>query len=156
MLKLIGDGAHAGVIRALTSKVEWPADCWFVAVGDNAARKKESLACPGPFVVINYGLCLETSPPQIGDGTVIMPGAVIMNNVRIGKHCIINTGATINHDCVIGDFAHIAPGANLCGGVHVGEGSLVGVGVSIEPNVQIPAWHIVKRAPYVIEPVSGN
>lgn len=39
----------------------------------------------------------------IGEGTVIMPGAYVGNNVSIGKNCIIHPHVTILDHCVIGD-----------------------------------------------------
>ena len=36
---------------------------------------------------------------EIGAGTIIMAGAVIQPGVRIGRNAIINTRASIDHDC---------------------------------------------------------
>ena len=55
----------------------------------------------------------------------------------IGKHTIINTNATVDHDCHLGDFVHIAPGATLCGGVKVGNGTLIGANATVLPNCKI-------------------
>ena len=52
----------------------------------------------------------------------------------IGKHTIINTNATVDHDCQVDDFVHIAPGATLCGGVKIGKGTLIGANATILPN----------------------
>ena len=88
----------------------------------------------------------------IGDGTVIMNGAIIQPGSRIGNHSIVNTGATIDHDCYIGDFVHIAPGVNLSGAVHVGNNVLVGIGACviqrthIADNVIIAAGSVVIRS----------
>ena len=75
---------------------------------------------------------------------------------RIGKHVILNTACSIDHDCVIDDYAHIAPGAHLCGNVRVGEGSLVGVGVGVAPNTKIPEWSLVKAHRIDIESISNH
>lgn len=45
----------------------------------------------------------------------------------IGAGTIINTGASMDHDCRIGAYAHIAPGARLVGEVVIGEESTVGM-----------------------------
>jgi sugar O-acyltransferase (sialic acid O-acetyltransferase NeuD family) len=74
---------------------------------------------------------------SIGDGTVVMAGAVINADACIGKNVIVNSGAIIEHDCIIGDAVHVAPGATLCGGVRIGDGTLVGAGAVIHPNRQI-------------------
>lgn len=124
-----------------------PDDFWIIAIGDNKSRKVEAeKLSKDKFFSVIHSWAYVAKDAHIGDGTVIMAGAVIEPNVRIGKHCIINTGATVSHDCVLEDYVHIAPGAHLCGGVRVGEGALVGVGVGVAPMAQIPAWHICKAA----------
>ncbi|MBN3033976.1 MAG: UDP-3-O-(3-hydroxymyristoyl)glucosamine N-acyltransferase [Bacteroidales bacterium] len=57
-----------------------------------------------PFVPASR-LINETS--QIGEHSVIQPGAFIGNNVVIGKHCIIHPGAVIYDHCMIGDHVII-------------------------------------------------
>jgi len=146
---MIGDGGHAKVIRSINPNAN------VIAVGDNAARKKEATTlCTHLYefdIVIHPGAIVDSSA-RIGAGTVVMAGAVIQADAVIGKHCIINTGASVDHDCVLEDFVHIAPGAHLCGTVHVGEGTLVGVGVGVAPNTKIPAWSLVKANPLHIVP----
>lgn len=73
----------------------------------------------------------------VGDGSVVMAGAIINPDAHIGRNVIVNTGAVVEHDCTIGDTVHVAPGATLCGGITVGENSMVGAGVVIHPNVRI-------------------
>ena len=142
-MKLIGDGGHARVIRAVIGNAELEGT--LIAIGDNAARKREVEANPDErYEILVAPSAYISSGVTVGAGTVIMPGAVVQVGARIGKHCIINTGATVDHDCVLGDYVHIAPGASLCGHVEVGEGTLVGVGVGIAPMCKIPAWCVVK------------
>ena len=50
---------------------------------------------------------------------------------------IINTSATIDHECDIGDAAHICPGVNLAGRVFIGAATQVGIGASVIENVHI-------------------
>jgi UDP-3-O-[3-hydroxymyristoyl] glucosamine N-acyltransferase len=64
-----------------------------------------------------------------------MACAVINADSIIGKHCIVNTGAIIEHDCVILDYTHIAPNATLGGIVRVGRRSHVGIGATIRNKV---------------------
>jgi UDP-3-O-[3-hydroxymyristoyl] glucosamine N-acyltransferase len=40
---------------------------------------------------------------EIGEGTVIQPGAFVGNNVRIGKNCIIHANASIYDNTILGD-----------------------------------------------------
>ncbi len=48
---------------------------------------------------------------KIGEGTVVMPGVVIGNNVSIGKDCIIYPNVVIMDHCVIGDNVIIQAGS---------------------------------------------
>lgn len=152
-MRIIGDGGHANVIKDFYPNWWVDLEITFIAIGDNAARKRESGRLVGPFQTIVHDSAVVSKSAKIGEGTVIMAGAVVQANARIGKHCIINTGATVDHDCVIGDYAHIAPGAHLCGHVEIGEGTLVGVGVGIAPMCKVPAWSIVKARRLEIEPL---
>lgn len=66
-----------------------------------------------------------------------MAGAIINCCTKIGKGCIINTGATVDHDNVIEDYVHISPGANLAGNVTVGKRTWIGIGSVVSNNVCI-------------------
>lgn len=92
----------------------------------------------------------------IGDGSVVMAGAIINSDAHIGKNAIINTGALVDHDCAIGDAVHIAPGATLCGGITVGEGSLIGAGAVIHPNVRIGRNAIIGAGATVLGDVQDD
>ena len=53
----------------------------------------------------------------------MMHGAIVRASSVVGKHCIINTGASVDHDCTIEDFVHISPQVTLCGRLRIGEGT---------------------------------
>lgn len=74
---------------------------------------------------------------KIGNGTVVMAGAILNPFVRVGKHSIVNTGASLGHDVQVGDFVHIAPHCTLCGEVEVGEGTWIGAGTTVIQCVKI-------------------
>ena len=42
-----------------------------------------------------------------------MANAVINPGAEVGNHCIINTGAIVEHDNKLADFVHISVGGNL-------------------------------------------
>ena len=82
-----------------------------------------------------------------------MQGAIIQSCSEIGRHCIINTGASVGHDCKIHDFVHISPHATLCGNVTVGEGTWVGAGTVVIPGVKIGKWSIIGAGSVVIKDI---
>lgn len=74
---------------------------------------------------------------QIAEGTVVCDGAVINSGSRIGKGVIINTKASVDHDCNLADFAHVGPGAIICGGVVIGKNSIIGAGATVIQSKKI-------------------
>jgi sugar O-acyltransferase (sialic acid O-acetyltransferase NeuD family) len=108
-----------------------------ISVGDNGIRKKivESLPDDVLYGLVRHPSAVISEYAYLGDGTVVMQGAVVQSCARIGNHCIINTAASVDHDCVIEDYVHISPNATLCGAVTVGEGSQVGAGAVVMKNV---------------------
>ncbi len=112
----------------------------FVAIGDNLTRElilsqleTEGASIP---ILIHPSAVIGTNV-DIGAGTVVMAGVVINCCSRIGKGCIINTGATIDHDNIIENYVHISPGVNTAGCVHIGKSTWIGIGAIISNNVKI-------------------
>lgn len=128
-----------------------------ISIGNNAIRKNivEKLGN------ITYANAIAPSATfsnytKIGTGNVVMQKAVVQASVIIGNHIIINTGATVDHDCIIEDFVHIAPGVNLCGNVHIGEGTLVGVGSVVIPGIKIGKWVTINAGSVITKDIPDN
>jgi sugar O-acyltransferase (sialic acid O-acetyltransferase NeuD family) len=83
------------------------------------------------FMTVIHPFSYVSEDAVIGEGTQIMAGSVVQPGTTIGCNCIVNTKASIDHDCRIGDHVHIAPGATVCGGVVIGSGTHVGAGATI-------------------------
>ena len=65
------------------------------------------------FLPFEKAVAMISPSAEIGEGTVIQPGAFIGNHVKIGKNCIIHANASIYDHTVIGDDAIIHSGAVL-------------------------------------------
>src|SRR3990167_4624600 len=87
----------------------------------------------------------------LSEGVQVMAGAVLQPCVKIGENTIINTCASIDHDCMIGKHCHIAPGVTMSGGVivhdnvHIGVGASVIQGITIGENAVIAAGAVVYK-----------
>ena len=110
-----------------------------------------------------YGLISAIHPSaqigrdvEIGQGSVCMANTVINPSTRIGKYVIINTGATVDHDCIVGDAVHVAPGAVLCGTVRIGERSFVGAGSTIIQNLTVGGNVMVGAGTTVYKDIPGQ
>ena len=91
---------------------------------------------------------------EIGEGTVIMAGAIVNSDARIGKGCIINTDTSIDHDCIVEDYVHVAVGAHLCGAVKIGHGTWVGAGSTVSNNIDICANAVIGAGAVVIKSIT--
>jgi sugar O-acyltransferase (sialic acid O-acetyltransferase NeuD family) len=130
-----------------------------VAIGSNRARitvaqwlidnRFDRISAIHPFAQLGRGATVDA-------GTVIMAGAVINSDSRIGRNVIVNTRASIDHDCTVGDGVHIAPGATLCGTVNIGHGTFVCAGATIIPNLTIGHDVIVGAGSTVIRDVPDH
>lgn len=114
--------------------------CKFViAIGNAGIREKIANKLDGVswYTAIHPSAQISDIETSMGEGTVVMANAVINSGVRIGRHCIINSGAIVEHDNQIEDFVHISVGTKLAGTVHVGKSSWVGIGTVVNNNLSI-------------------
>lgn len=72
-----------------------------------SARLAEGVSV-GAFVVIGRDVCIDGH-------TIVDPGVVIMDRVRIGKSCVIHARAVVREDCVLGDRVILQPGVSIGG-----------------------------------------
>ena len=73
--------------------------------------------------------------PRIG--TAVFDGAVVNAGVVTGPTCVVNTNATVEHDCRFGTNVHIAPGATVSGGVTIGDHTFIGAGTVVIHGIRI-------------------
>jgi sugar O-acyltransferase (sialic acid O-acetyltransferase NeuD family) len=116
-------------------------DCsTIVAVGSNPIRGRllDKLSDEGSRIItIVHPMAFVSPSAELGVGVFVGAGAMVGADARLSRGTIINTAASVDHDCVIGDCAHIGPGAHLCGNVTIGARTLVGVGASAVPGVKV-------------------
>ena len=134
------------------------ADCWVVlGFGGNALRRDVALRYPSArWATVVHPLAIVHESVLLGEGTVVFAGTVIQPDSRIGRHCIINTAASVDHDCSLGDFVHVAPGAHLAGGVRLGSGVFMGIGTSAIPGISVGAGAVVGAAASVVRDLPPN
>jgi len=69
---------------------------------------KALLVCAGPFRAFNALIThFRESTPRtqktVGEGTVVMPGVFLGDDVRIGNGCLLYPGVYIGDGCIVGD-----------------------------------------------------
>ena len=130
--KVIGDLNNRFTMAVTKENLEF-----IIAIGDNKKREEISHSPNLKFYTAIHPSAQIGLDVEIQEGTVIMANACINSSAKIGKHCIINTGAIIEHDNIIEDFVHISPNVALGGTVKIGESTHVGIGSIVKNNITI-------------------
>lgn len=122
-----------------------------IAIGDNGTRRTiaERFGYLQWTPVVHPDAYVHSSV-HLGGGTVVFAKAVIQPDSVVGEHCIVNTGATVDHDCSLGNYVHIAPGVNLAGGVMLGSGVFCGIGAKVIEGISIKDWTVVGAGSVVV------
>lgn len=114
---------------------------FIISIGNNEIRKRIANQYKVTYkTLIHPSAVISPSAKLSEEGSVVMQGAILQAEVEVGKHAIINTACSIDHECKLGDFVHISPNSTLCGNVHIGDGSWIGAGSVILPGVTIGKW----------------
>ncbi len=108
-----------------------------VAIGRNDIRLQVASQWLGDFATLIHPRAYVGREVKLGVGTVVFAGAVVQSGSIVGRHVIINTGATLDHEGGVGDGSHLCPGCHLAGSVQVGVASLVGTGATVIPGIRI-------------------
>jgi len=74
---------------------------------------------------------------EIGKGVQIMPSTTVNSFTTLGDFVVLNTGATVDHDCLIGNGVHIMGSASLAGQVTIKDYATIGTNATILPNITI-------------------
>lgn len=110
----------------------------FVAIGNAGIRQRLMEANQGKhFTTLLHPEAVIAENASIGEGTVVMAGAVVNPCSEIGRGVIINTCSSVDHDCRIHDYVHVAVGAHVCGNVEIGKGTWIGAGSIIINNIKV-------------------
>ena len=92
----------------------------------------------------------------LGQGAQVMAGAVLAARATIGDWCILNTAATVDHECRLGSGVHIGPGAHLAGLVTVEDHAFVGTGAVVLPRLTIGRGAVVGAGAVVTHDVEAG
>lgn len=125
---------------------------FIIGIGSNRVRKLISEKYPNlKYYTAIHPNAIIGSNVEIGEGTVLMAGTVINIGTKIGKHCIVNTCSSLDHDNLIEDFVHISPGAHLAGTVKVMECTWICTGVTVINNITIEKNNIIGAGAVVVK-----
>lgn len=107
----------------------------------------------GAFVVVRSPHAVVSARAKLGDGTVVLHGAVVNAGATIGENCIVNSRALVEHDARVGAHVHISTGAAVNGDCVVEEGAMVGSMAVLRHGISVGAGAIVGAGAVVVRDV---
>jgi sugar O-acyltransferase (sialic acid O-acetyltransferase NeuD family) len=108
-----------------------------------------------PLTVIHRAAYVAADA-TLGPGCQILAHATVCAQAHLERSVIVNTAASVDHECRIGAGAHIGPGVRLAGRVAVGERAFVGAGAVILPRLAIGRDAIIGAGAVVIADVPAG
>ncbi|KAA8997559.1 acetyltransferase [Paenibacillus spiritus] len=120
-----------------------PAGCeGLIAVGDNWTRgliaERIRRRLPGlRYARVVHPRASLARGAAVGEGTVVLSGAVLGSDAVVGRHGILYSGSILEHESRTGDCVSLAPGAVAAGNVAIGDYTALGVGANVIHSIQI-------------------
>lgn len=97
-----------------------------------------------------YSAC----PP--GEGSVILPGAVVEPYARVGANTMVWCNATLAHHCKVGDNVWIASGAVISGQAIVGDNAFVGVNATVVNKISVGESCVIGGGALIAKDTKAN
>ncbi|WP_282124144.1 acetyltransferase [Algibacter mikhailovii] len=126
-----------------------------IGIGNNKRRKEIAQKFHFDWVNAIHPFSWISPDVNLGKGTIVCAGAIIQTGSTLGDHVVINTKASVDHDCVVGNYSHVAV-AHLAGGVSIGEGVFVALNSTVLPVTNVGDWSIVGAGSVVTKDVLPN
>jgi sugar O-acyltransferase (sialic acid O-acetyltransferase NeuD family) len=132
-----------------------------VAVGGDRGRDR----CEIQQYLVGFGLypltvrhptAFVAANSSLASGSQILAHTAVCVEATLGEACIINTGASVDHECHLGDGVHIGPGARLAGCVKIERYVFVGTGAVVLPRIRIGEGAIIGAGSVVVKDVEAH
>lgn len=85
---------------------------------------------------------VHTAHP-LGEGSVVLPGAVIEPMARVGANTMIWSNVTLAHHCSVGDHCWVAAGTVVSGQAKVLRNTFLGVHSTVVNSVTVEEFNII-------------
>lgn len=131
-----------------------------IGIGNNSTRLHAykniiEIAPDLEFVPIVHPSAILANDITIPEGTVVMPGAIVNADAKVGRFCLLNTKSSLGHDSIMSDFSSLASGATIGGNVEIGFCSSICLSASVAQNTTIGDYTTIGACSLVLKPV-GN
>lgn len=132
-----------------------------VCIGDNYVRTKvaRKISETNPafeFVTAVHPSVVLGKWSSLGQGTLIMAGAIVGTNTSVGDHCFIATNASIDHDSILGNGSSISAASVVGGGCHIGSGTSITMGCIVLHKVSVGDNSVIGSGALVNKNIPNN
>nr|WP_297351309.1 acetyltransferase [uncultured Caldimonas sp.] len=128
-------------------------------VGGGSLRRKiqQQMEAEGwQFVGVRHGSAVVSQRASVDATVQLLARCVVQIGATVGRGCIVNTGAIVEHDCSLGEYVHVAPGAVVCGDVHIGDESHIGAGAVLKQGIRLGPRTLVAAGAVVTRDFNGG
>ncbi|MFJ1757949.1 NeuD/PglB/VioB family sugar acetyltransferase [Kitasatospora sp. NPDC088134] len=111
-----------------------PGTSYLIGIADPAVRARLAAlldAAGGVAATLVHPRAIVAPETELAPGCLVMGGAHVSSNVRIGPHGQVHYNATVGHDSRLDARVSVYPGANVSGAVHLAEDATVGSGAVV-------------------------
>jgi len=153
--KLIDDVPILGGISWLSKKAARDVRA-VVTIGDGKIRQrvvKKLKENHVNFITIIHPSVALSKFVEIGEGTIIQAGSIVMPDTKIGNHVHINMDCSVAHDCTLEDFVTLTPGVHINGNNIIKTGAYLGTGTTTKDMLTIGRWSIIGAGTVLIKNV---
>ncbi|GLZ38311.1 acetyltransferase [Actinokineospora sp. NBRC 105648] len=121
---------------------------------DGRAKVVRRLNLPAErYATLVHPMASVAAGTELGEGTVLLAGAVITAPQRVGAHVLAMPHVLFTHDDVVGDFVTCAGRAALAGAVTVAESAYLGAGSLVRQGVRVGARAVIGMGAVVLSDI---
>ncbi|MFZ4115168.1 MAG: acetyltransferase [Chthoniobacterales bacterium] len=130
----------------------------FIGVCDNYLRSKlaEKVKAISPaleFITLIHPNATIARNVVIGKGSVIMAGAVIEPDTKVGDFCLLNTHSMLSHDCIMNNFSSLGPKVAVAGHCNIGAYTAINIGSTIINKIDIGLHTVICAGSCVVKDI---
>ncbi|MCP3679125.1 MAG: hypothetical protein GY782_02135 [Gammaproteobacteria bacterium] len=105
----------------------------------SCVHQRVSHLCPTiKFPALIHSSAVIAANVTIGQGTIILPGAVVGNFSTIGQFCFLNTLSSVSHDnLLVSDYCSMGPNASTGGSVRINRLSAICQAATVIHHINI-------------------
>ncbi|HEY7664528.1 MAG TPA: acetyltransferase [Xanthobacteraceae bacterium] len=107
-------------------------------------------------LTVTHRVAYVAADAALGPGCQILAHATVCAQARLERSVIVNTAASVDHECRIGPGTHVGPGVRLAGRVEIGQRAFVGAGAVVLPRLKVGDGAIIGAGAVVVRDVPAG